>query len=742
MSPFQKGSVLIVAVAIVGLLQLFLNPSDIFRTLEARDTSAGDSLQLRESGPNNQINALFNTGEQHSLVQNIYQAGTAGLFFEVASENEQSHYIDTPMQDSQFDVQVTGNIVRTRVTQTFTNTTATWQQGTYIFPLPHDAVVDAMLMRIGNRTIEGVITEKQQAEKSFKQAQRDGKSASLVNQLRPNMFINKIANIAPQSTIEVKIEYQQVLHLDNKRYQLRIPTSITPRYTPHTIQDDKTTAQAITSMTMNDKTRLATHGELRINVDINMGTALQNIVSEHHAINTRRAEDKGYRVTLDSKAIHPPEEFVLTWELDQPEAPEAIHLTQNIGGYQYGLIQIVPPQTPKTQFARNITFILDTSGSMVGDAISQAKAALVTGIKALEAHESFNVIEFNSRAQNLWQSAQFASAENKQQAIAFISMLQASGGTEIADALTLAFSLHHASNQTDSSHLLQQIVFITDGSVTNEAQILQMISKELNEARLFTIGIGSAPNTYFMTEAASAGKGTFTFIGDIAQVDEKMTTLLKKIQRPALTNIELSMNAIPATDVLEVYPKIVPDAYAGEPLTLVYRREYNADTQARISIQAHWYKSLTKNASTPMLWQSQLPAKSAKPNAGLTQQWAYEKIRQLSRTLHTSAAEGEERLALQTFTKQEITETALAHKLVSKYTSLLAIDDQVTRPSQELLEQLAVQAKQLSEQRKQWIAASVQLPQTATHSVMLLFYGLVLLVVAFATKRLSNDRSA
>jgi Ca-activated chloride channel family protein len=461
-----------------------------------------------------------------------------------------------------------------------------------------------------------------------------------------------------------------------------------------------------------------------------MGMPLANIYSEHHHISQSQADEHRYRVMLDPKSALP-EDFVLRWQLAKTDTPTAAHLTQNINGYHYGLIQLTAPKYSKQSPKRELTFILDTSGSMVGNAIEQAKQALISGIQSLSEMDTFNVIEFNSRAQNLWQSAQSASPARKSQAIEFISQLQASGGTEIADALKLAFSLHQKSEQ----ERLHQMLFITDGSVSNEAELLQLISHKLGDSRLFTVGIGSAPNSYFMTEAAIAGKGTFTFIGDISQVEQKMTALLDKIQRPALTNIQLISNGQALTEAFEIYPNVVPDLYAGEPITMLYRRLNDQSLASPLSIEASWYEKSDPQNPVSMIWQQALPEKKIQANAGISKQWAYQKIRQLTRSLYTSSAQGEDYLALQQQTETTVTETALEHQLVSKYTSLIAIDEQVTRPSEALLAHLAEAASAPTMRNQQWTSAQIQLPQTGTNSWLLIFVGIFLMTGAGLFKR-------
>ena len=240
------------------------------------------------------------------------------------------------------------------------------------------------------------------------------------------------------------------------------------------------------------------------------GFDIKNISSEFHTISVKKLADGSQQIDLSNDNIAN-RGFVLNWQPELGAEPQSAHFTQLINGDEYGLIMLLPPMkqpqaTPTPP--REVIFVLDTSGSMEGDSIQQAKQALLLAIDKLNSSDTFNIIEFNSYAQNLWHNSSYANPENKQDAKNFVNSLSANGGTEMASALKLA--LRQA--KSNSAEHLRQVVFITDGSVSNEASLMQLIEQRLGDTRLFTVGIGSAPNSYFMTEAAEMGKGTFTYI--------------------------------------------------------------------------------------------------------------------------------------------------------------------------------------------------------------------------------------
>lgn len=724
MTQLSKLLIILAAVAIVSVIHAMNAPWQGILSDNAKHMQRmPDREDLQPNLSSGAVNALINTGDtisQVKVVNNIYQAETGSFYVESKrGTDEAQHYEISPLIDSHFKVSVTANIVRTRVTQTFKNQSDAWRSGVYVFPLPEDAAVDAMLMQIDERKIEGKIQQKAEAEAAFERAKREGKGASLVSQLRPNMFVNRIANIAPLSTIVVTIEYQQVLYTKDDYYQLRIPTAITPRYSP----DHANSESALASRSA------APLSELSIDVSIDMGVPLTNIASEHHLITTETPTDaeQKYRVRLEPEnAVS--KEFVLHWQMANQVKPIATHITQTIDDYQYGLIQVIPPAADAVPVKRDLMFILDTSGSMVGDAIEQAKLALMKAIDELQAADTFNIIEFNSTAKNLWSNSHVASAENKALAKRFVHSLQASGGTEMTEALALAFRLNQDAIQPPiTEDALQQILFITDGSVSNEAELLQQISSNLKQQRLFTIGIGSAPNTYFMSEAAMVGRGTYTLIGDVSQVNNKMSALLSKIKRPSLTDVQVMMNHNDIDSAFEMYPSKLPDIYAGEPITIVYRLlKHSAEPSvADFTLQAQWHSPDTKQSARQMLWQSKLPRKDRDYLSSISKHWANQKIQQLTRSMHTTAAAGENYLALQTYTEKSITDTALKHQLVSAHTSLIAIDEGQHRQTPAYLAMLEQNKHHLDALTgKQWRVTQMQLPQTSTYSSVYFLLGI------------------
>ncbi|WP_438864621.1 marine proteobacterial sortase target protein [Neptunicella sp.] len=638
------------------------------------------------------------------IVNDIQQLQQGSLVLRSAANQQQP--LLSPLLHTDVHINVTGLVARTTVTQTFRNPDPQWMNGIYVFPLPENAAVDHLSMQVGQRHIVGEIQPKKQARKTYEHAKKQGKKASLIEQQRPNLFTNSIANIGPGEAVKVTIEYQQSLDYRDGKFSLRFPMTITPRYMPGQPIDVNfsATGWALNTDQVPDASRISppikakeeTENKLDLQVNINSGFALVNITSEFHPIRIVKQDDQQVQLTLQ-KSVIANRDFVLHWQPELTDSPQAALFTQQHNGEEYSLLMLMPPQAEHAAPPpREVIFILDTSGSMAGESIRQAKMALQIAIEQLNPQDSFNLIEFNSQARALWWDPMNASAANKLSAMSFISELTADGGTEMAKALNLALDKQYP------SHELRQVIFITDGSVGNEVALMQLIEQKLGHSRLFTVGIGSAPNSYFMTGAAKAGRGTFSYIGDVSQVRNKMQLLLDKLRFPALTDITLDFSADS-----EFYPNPISDLYLGEPVIVSFRHPIGLN---QLTIAGN-------RQTTP--WSITLPVNQGANAAGLDVVWARNKIGQLTRDRRHS----ENREAL----NQQIEQTAMQHHLVSEFTSLVAVDK---TPS--AIGQNDAQDKAVPNHLPQGLDAAKmmgQLPQTATPALLQIITGLLLIIL-------------
>jgi Ca-activated chloride channel family protein len=595
-------------------------------------------------------------------------ARTGALLLGTATPGE---YVMAPTVETEVAISVTGMVARTRLTQSFHNPGTEFVEGIYVFPLPEKAAVDHLELRIGQRVIEGEIREKGEARQVYEKAKSEGRKAALVEQQRPNLFTNSVAHIGPNEMVRVTIEYQQSLAYENGRYRLRFPLAVTPRYVPaqapiESLPDEpKARAAQLTFPGAVDGANpeallqpafalaggSALVNPVDIAVAIDAGVPLGEVSSSYHDMRVEQPDADHAMVTLVKDQEEADHDFELTWTLAATAAPQAAMFTETRGGRDYALLMVLPPEPDAAQKAafsrvpRETILIVDTSGSMQGTSIAQAKAALSDALDRLTERDRFNVVEFNSVTRPLWPQALPATPANLEAARAWIAKLRADGGTEMAPALSFAL------DGSDTPGFLRQVVFMTDGGVSNEDELLRLIAQRLGRSRLFTVGIGSAPNGHFMTKAAQFGRGTFTYIGDVREVHEKMAALLEKIDAPVLQDVEIRW--ADGTPV-ETFPERVPDLYLGEPVFV----SASGATFARTVI--------VSGTSGNQPWSVALTPSSSPSASGVGALWARAKIASLMDTMRR----GGDASAL----RAQVVQVALEHHLVSAFTSLVAVD--------------------------------------------------------------------
>ena len=613
-------------------------------------------------------------------------------------------------QATQIRAQVTGNVARVHVTQKFENPGDDWVEGLYVFPLSAGAAVDELEMLVGERRIRGEIKRKQDARAIYEQARSEGRRASLVDQERPNMFTTSVANIAPHSSITVDIAYLDTIPFRDGRYSLSLPLSITPRYTPGAMFDatDPNAAKNAQEAQAGGSTVTPEHvaaavQNAQIEVELQLGFPVQSVQSLNHTIAMEKT-GAGSRISLRSSIVPADRDFELIWTPSLTPDTHAAAFAERNGDSTYVLVTLMPPQmAAERSYKREVLFIIDTSGSMGGSSIEQARAALRLGVARLQPGDTFNIIRFSNDATSLFPTSQLAVGINRQGAADFIDGLVADGGTEMRSALDLAFSI------PATPDALRQIVFVTDGSVSNEAEVVKLIGGHIGGARLFTVGIGAAPNAYFIREAAAAGRGSSTFIPQIEQVSERMGDLFRKLENPALVDLQLHWPDGVTADLATSLPS---DVYMGDPLTVI----------ARLSSLPRGTLTLT-GRSGGGVWTRQLPLQIVDDQSGVSKLWARERIGELSRqkSLGGDATEAE----------GQIVSLALKHHLVSDYTSLVAVDVTPVRPA-------GVDARPeqvpLSAPRGGAWSNSTGFASTATPAPLLLVIGLVALAFGFALR--------
>jgi len=738
MNPRSLSTLLFLGCAALALSRPTLaSSSSDAPTSEVSRAWASDVLESQASGapgaPGAQVFGVRDSRASGVRSAQVSGAGvpqrtsdaTAGTLFYPSPDGR--GFIPAPILDSEVELRITGPIVRAIVRQRFQNPTPDWVEGLYVFPLPEMAAVDTLEMKIGERIIEGQIQERAEARKTYEKAKSEGRKASLVEQQRPNIFTTSVANIGPGEEVEISIEYQETLRFDEGGFRLRFPMIVAPRYTPgdpasesapaiHSLgpaigsgsqiggslttqswaQDD---APPPAPWLIHPDDGLIHRVDLRVSLDA--GFPIDHLSSPSHGFQVEKPGPTRREISVRAWADR---DFVLRWRPAQGEQPTAAIFSEERDGDTSVLLMVLPPadEFEARAVAREVVIVIDTSGSMGGPSIVQARKAVRMALDQLGPDDWFNVIAFESSMDRLFAQSVRADRSQLARAHSFVDSLDADGGTNMLPALEAALETGVANVD------VRQVIFITDGSIGNESELFRTVESRLGDSRLFPVGIGSAPNGYFLRRVAKFGRGTFTFIASPAEVAEQMERLFSKLERPALSDIEIHWN-----DSVEMWPRRIPDLYAGEPLLVSAKLDrFAGDVRISGSI-----------GDAP--WDTWLRLDPDSEEAGIGKLWARSKIAALMDEIHLGAKADAIREA--------VTQVALRHHLVSKFTSLVAVDVTPSRPTGEGLRSASLPLNV----PRGWnpdVLPGV-LPRTATPASIFMLIGLAGLLGSAALQR-------
>jgi Ca-activated chloride channel family protein len=589
--------------------------------------------------------------------------------------SDNDRYVEAPLVGTDVDLVVSGPTARARVTQIFHNPTDGWVEAVYVYPLPEGGAVDTLKMVVGDRIIVADVKERKVAREAYERAKSAGQKAGLIEQERPNIFTNSVANIGPRETVVVQIEYQETVRQSGDEFSLRVPLVVAPRYLPAPIvqgvelaaggqgwgrvadqASDPVPDRDRISPPVLDPRKHAPVNPVAITVRLQAGFPLAEVKSRHHAVTSESVEPGVRVIKLADGPVPADRDFELTWTPAKAAVPSVGLFRERIGDADYLLAFVTPPVVAPNdeRRPREIVFVIDNSGSMGGTSMAQAKASLLYALGRLKPSDRFNVIRFDNTMDMLFPDSVPADAGPVAQAKAFVSALEARGGTEMVAPMKAALTDRRGGDGKE----LRQVIFLTDGEIGNEQQLFDTIAAMRGRSRIFMVGIGSAPNSFLMTRAAELGRGTFTHIGAVDQVEERMRTLVEKLESPAVTNLTAAFSA----GRVDVTPAMMPDLYRGEPVVLA----------ARVSALAGSLEIKGMIGDRP--WLVTLPLAQAVEGRGLSKLWARRKIAdaEVARTLRQITPEE---------TDRRILALALDHHLVTRLTSLVAVDQTPSRPN-------------------------------------------------------------
>jgi Ca-activated chloride channel family protein len=594
------------------------------------------------------------------------QVGEGSLLFRSPVSGR---FESVPLLHTDAVLDVRGLVVAATVTQQYANSSTAPIEAGYVFPLPHDAAVYDMEIHIGNRVIRSVIREREEAKRVYEAAKSAGKRAALLEEERPNIFTTSIANIMPGDHIDVRMRYVEPLRWEEDRVRLVFPMVVGPRYIPGTQAVGHTgTGWAMDTNAVADASRITppvrnpdsrSGHDISVAVDLDPGFETASLNSVSHQISVRRLQDGRQHVELATGATLPNKDFVL--EIKQPETTQpkttlSLSPATDSGETYFSLTAFPPTAPPRERMPVEMLYMIDVSGSMEGTSIQQARGALLQALDRLRPSDRFGILAFSSGYGEFSPEPLPSTAENLAAARRYVQALQAGGGTEMLPALL------HLMQKPTTPDYLRHIILLTDGDLGNEEQIFAALHSDLGNARLYTVAIGSAPNFFLATKMAQFGRGTFTHIADIGEIQQQMERLFESIESPVLTDVKLTFTGV---ETAEVYPDHIPDLFLHQPLTIF----------GRISKGSIGTVHLTaRSGNDPYEATIAFDASKAAFHPGITTLWARQRVEDLMDQWRRSDEKGQAEI------RGSVIAHAIRYHLVTRFTSLVAVEQVVVNP--------------------------------------------------------------
>lgn len=599
-----------------------------------------------------------------------------------------------PLKETNVVSNINGMIAETYVTQTYANEGDTPINARYVFPTSSDVTVHGMKMVIGNEMITARIKEKEEAKTEYEEAKSEGKSASLMEQKRPNVFTMDVANIMPGDTVSIELHYTELITPKENIYEFVFPTVVGPRYAPPAASDDSDSVgdnsatdaagsnednpasdaadsvegnSASGNNSFGDDDWVASPyleygatppGDYNITVNLSTGVPLAEITCKSHAIEIQQSDASAAQITLaDSDDYAGNRDFILKYRLTGEEIQSGLVLSGgqadngSSSSENFFMLTIQPPERyePEDILPREYIFVLDVSGSMSGYPLDTAKALIRDLVTDLHETDTFNLILFANETNLLSPGSLPATAKNVRAAAKLIDELEGGGGTSLLPALENAVAIP---KQDDTA---RSIVIITDGYISNDSEIISFITDNMDSASFFSFGIGSSVNDYLIKQIAGCGLGESFIVTDSEDAAESAANFRTYIEAPLLTDI--SLNCI-GFDVYDVEPSVPSVLYASQPIVLFGKWRGKPDGIITI----------TGKAGTEEFVQEILvnDVEVDMKNEAIRYLWARTRLDRI--TKYGSVRNDSS-------VKDEITQLGLEYNMVTPYTSFIAVSE-------------------------------------------------------------------
>jgi Ca-activated chloride channel family protein len=560
-----------------------------------------------------------------------------------------------PLESTKVDVQITGVIAEVTVTQAYKNAGKKPINAQYVFPASTRAAVHGMRMQVRDQIIEAQIKEKQKAAETFEAAKKAGKSASLLEQERPNVFTMKVANVMPGDHISVSLRYSELLLPTSGVYELDYPTVVGPRYSNAPAAGAPVKDQFIASpYTPAGKPPSYT---FELSGTLSTPIPVQSLESPSHSLLSSADNPSLRRFQLaPSESAGGNRDFILRYRLAGDAIQSGLSLFDS-GGEKFFLLQVEPPRRVPSELIppREYVFIVDVSGSMGGFPLETAKKLLRELIGGLKASDKFNVLLFSGASELLAEQSLPATPANIALATRFIDEQNGGGGTELLPALERAFAL------SKNDGLSRSFLVVTDGYIGQDKGAIDLVRSKLSDANVFAFGIGSSVNRYLIEGLAKAGQGEPFVVTDPGQANATAARLRHYVESPVLTDVKLAYQGF---DAYDVEPQAMPDALAERPI--VIQGKYRGDAKGFVEL-----RGLTgKGGFSQRFDVSQL--RSRPEHRALSFLWARSRVASLSDFGFGEPTQ---------LAKSEITALGLRYSLLTEYTSFVAVARRVVNPA-------------------------------------------------------------
>lgn len=563
-----------------------------------------------------------------------------------------------PLKRTEVEATIAGVIADVRVTQVYRNEGSTPIDARYVFPASTRAAVYALRLRVGDRAVDAKIRERRQARRDFEQAKREGKSASLLEQQRPNVMQMAVANVLPGDEIAVDLRYTEAIVPTDGTYRFVVPTVVGPRYNGGAPRDGEATEshQAETWIAQPTLRRgVRSNAPFALSATIRSPLPIATIRSPSHAIEVHGEGNREVRIDLPHDAAHADRDVVIDYAL-AGQAIDAGVLVHEGSDENFFLLLAQPPARVEAGeiVPREYVFIVDVSGSMHGFPLNTVKTLLRELIARLQPTDTFNVIPFAGGHSLLHPASVAATEGNVARAIRFIDGQKGGGGTELLPALRTALAMPAEEGRA------RTFIVVTDGYVTIEKEAFELVRANLGKASLFTFGIGSSVNRFLVEGLARAGKGEPFFVLNAQQAEAEAARLRTMIEQPVLTRIQVTFDGF---DAYDLDTPQVPDLFAQRPV--VISGKFRGRATGRIEVDG-----LAAGGAVRIPIDVQRAAVRDETPA-LRYLWARSRIARLGDF---------SRLGRDDEAVREITQLGLAHNLLTDYTSFIAVDQVVRNP--------------------------------------------------------------